>query len=211
LSLCFNWAPRHEGVLGEWRYSSTHSLIWALDGGERSALHPGRFTPRERAHGTHWIGNCLTPESFWTRWWKEKFPVSPGNRTLEHQCPAPSPALYRLSYHGSYVFVVLCLIKKWICLHGWYLVMQRDNFTLRLHRPKAGILKFLTSNLLCCGCSQSNTSHKKCLYAKVILVYHQSDVYSTVALVDIRDTNVPSFYSRLFSLCLCHLSWKEVV
>jgi len=28
LSLCFffNWAPRHEGVLGEWRYSSTHSL-----------------------------------------------------------------------------------------------------------------------------------------------------------------------------------------
>jgi hypothetical protein len=27
-----NWAPRHEGVLGEWRYSSTHSLTSALDG-----------------------------------------------------------------------------------------------------------------------------------------------------------------------------------
>jgi len=26
LSLCFNWAPRHEGVLGEWSYSSTHYL-----------------------------------------------------------------------------------------------------------------------------------------------------------------------------------------
>jgi len=25
LSPCFNWAPRHEGVLGESRYSSTHS------------------------------------------------------------------------------------------------------------------------------------------------------------------------------------------
>jgi hypothetical protein len=25
LSLCFNWAPRHEDVLGEWRYNSTHS------------------------------------------------------------------------------------------------------------------------------------------------------------------------------------------
>jgi hypothetical protein len=25
LSLCFKWAPRYEGVLGEWRYSSTHS------------------------------------------------------------------------------------------------------------------------------------------------------------------------------------------
>jgi hypothetical protein len=25
LSLCFNLAPHHEGVVGEWRYSSTHS------------------------------------------------------------------------------------------------------------------------------------------------------------------------------------------
>jgi hypothetical protein len=31
LFLCFNWAPRHEGVLGEWRCSSTHSLTSALD------------------------------------------------------------------------------------------------------------------------------------------------------------------------------------
>jgi hypothetical protein len=36
LSLCFNWAPRHGGVLVEWRYSSTHSLTSALDGGEWS-------------------------------------------------------------------------------------------------------------------------------------------------------------------------------
>jgi hypothetical protein len=34
LSLCFKWAPRHEGILEEWRYSSTHSLTSALDGGE---------------------------------------------------------------------------------------------------------------------------------------------------------------------------------
>jgi len=25
LSLCFNWAPRHKGVLGEWSHTSTHS------------------------------------------------------------------------------------------------------------------------------------------------------------------------------------------
>jgi hypothetical protein len=43
MSLCFNWAPRHEGVLGEWRYNCT-SLTLALDGGEWSASHPGRFT-----------------------------------------------------------------------------------------------------------------------------------------------------------------------
>jgi hypothetical protein len=32
--LFLNLAPRHEGVLGEWRYRSTHSLTLALDGGE---------------------------------------------------------------------------------------------------------------------------------------------------------------------------------
>jgi hypothetical protein len=32
LSLCINRAPRHEGVLGEWWYSSTHSLTSALHG-----------------------------------------------------------------------------------------------------------------------------------------------------------------------------------
>jgi hypothetical protein len=48
VSLCFNWAPRHEGVLEEWRYIYTPFLN-SLDGGEWSALSPGRFTPRERA------------------------------------------------------------------------------------------------------------------------------------------------------------------
>jgi hypothetical protein len=31
MSLYFNRAPHHEGVLGEWRYNSTHSLTSALD------------------------------------------------------------------------------------------------------------------------------------------------------------------------------------
>jgi hypothetical protein len=30
--------------VGDWRYSSTHSLTSALDGGEWSASRPGRFT-----------------------------------------------------------------------------------------------------------------------------------------------------------------------
>jgi hypothetical protein len=53
----FNRALRHEGVLGEWRYSPTHYLTSALDGGEWSASHPGRFTARERAPCIHWIGD----------------------------------------------------------------------------------------------------------------------------------------------------------
>jgi hypothetical protein len=63
LSLCFNRAPRHEDVLGEWRCSSTHSLTSALDGGEWSASRPGRFTTSERALGTHWIGGWVGPRA----------------------------------------------------------------------------------------------------------------------------------------------------
>jgi hypothetical protein len=64
LSSCFNWAPRHEGVLGEWMYSSTHSLSSALDAGEWSASRPYHFTPREKAPGTHWIGGRVDPRAF---------------------------------------------------------------------------------------------------------------------------------------------------
>jgi hypothetical protein len=31
-------------------------LALELDGGEWSASRPSHFTPRERDHGTHWIG-----------------------------------------------------------------------------------------------------------------------------------------------------------
>jgi hypothetical protein len=56
-------APRHEGVLGEWRYSSTHSLTSALDEGELSTSRPGRLTPRERDLCTHRIGGWVCPRS----------------------------------------------------------------------------------------------------------------------------------------------------
>jgi hypothetical protein len=51
LSLCLT---KHHAV-------KVYSLTSALDGGEWSASHPGRFTPRERAPGTHWIGGCVGP------------------------------------------------------------------------------------------------------------------------------------------------------
>jgi hypothetical protein len=34
----------------------------ALDGGEWSASRPGRFTLKERAPGTHWIGGWVGPQ-----------------------------------------------------------------------------------------------------------------------------------------------------
>jgi hypothetical protein len=45
----FNWVPRHESVLGDWRYSSTYYLSSALDGGEWSASRSGRFTPQGKS------------------------------------------------------------------------------------------------------------------------------------------------------------------
>jgi hypothetical protein len=63
MSPCFNSAQRHEGVLGEWKYSSTHSLTSALDGGEWSASRPSRFTPRKTVPGTHWIGGWVGPRA----------------------------------------------------------------------------------------------------------------------------------------------------
>jgi hypothetical protein len=38
-----------------------HSLTSVLDGGEWSASRPGRFTPRERAADTPWIGGWVGP------------------------------------------------------------------------------------------------------------------------------------------------------
>jgi hypothetical protein len=60
----FNSSPCHEDVLEKWRYSSTHTLTSALTGGEWSgSRRPGRFTPRERAPGTHWIGGWVGPRA----------------------------------------------------------------------------------------------------------------------------------------------------
>jgi hypothetical protein len=47
----------------EWRYSATYPLTSALDGDEWSASRPGRFIPRERAPGTHWIGGWVGPRA----------------------------------------------------------------------------------------------------------------------------------------------------
>jgi len=64
VSLClFLTAPRHEGVLGELKYSSTRSLSSELDGGGWSASRLGRFTPRERAPDTHTVGGWVGPRA----------------------------------------------------------------------------------------------------------------------------------------------------
>jgi hypothetical protein len=58
LSQCFNWAPRHEGLLGEWSYSSTHSCRrhWMEVGGQ---LHALANLPQEKSPWTHLIGGWV--------------------------------------------------------------------------------------------------------------------------------------------------------
>jgi hypothetical protein len=68
-------------------------LTSALDGGEWSALCSCRFTPRERAPGTHWIGGWAGPRAGLDAAVREKFPAPAGTRTPDH--PAHSLALYR--------------------------------------------------------------------------------------------------------------------
>jgi hypothetical protein len=89
----FKWAQLHEGVLGEWRYSSTHSLTSALDGGEWSASRLGRFIVRGRTPGTHRIKGWVIPRANLDLVVKRKIPNPPlGPRSPNH--PARSPVLY---------------------------------------------------------------------------------------------------------------------
>jgi hypothetical protein len=60
--------------MGEWRYSSTHSLTSALDKSEWSASRPGCFTPRDRARGTRWIVGWVGPRTVLDAVVKRKIP-----------------------------------------------------------------------------------------------------------------------------------------
>jgi hypothetical protein len=62
--------------MGEWRYSSTHSLTSTLDGGEWSASRPGRFTLRERVPSTLCIGGWVGPRAVLDAVVKRKIPIT---------------------------------------------------------------------------------------------------------------------------------------
>jgi hypothetical protein len=95
----FNQAPRHCRRIGGVGVYPHSFLTSALDGGEWSALRTGRFTPRERAPGTHSIRE---PQSRSGRGDEEKnFQPSPGIEPQDTDHPARSLALYRLSWSWS--------------------------------------------------------------------------------------------------------------
>jgi hypothetical protein len=65
----------------------------ALDGGKWSALRPGRFTPKERAPGTHWIGGWVGPRAILHAVVKRKSP-SPRQES-NFRTPIVQPAAQR--------------------------------------------------------------------------------------------------------------------
>jgi hypothetical protein len=73
-------------------------LTSALAGSERSASRPGRFTPWERAPGTHWIGGLLDPRAGLDDVENRKFMTLPGLELRHLGHPARSQSQYRLRY-----------------------------------------------------------------------------------------------------------------
>jgi hypothetical protein len=76
-------------------------LTSALVGGEWSVSRPGRFTPGERAPGTHWIGGWVDPRAGLNDVEKTKFFTLPGLELRSFGRPARSQSLYRLRYPGA--------------------------------------------------------------------------------------------------------------
>jgi hypothetical protein len=100
-----NWASRHEGILGEWKYSSTHNLTSALDGGEWSASRPYRFTPRERGPGTHWIGGWVGPRAVLDA---VKGNIPNSRRESNPRTPIVQPVAQRYTDWGISAFFTCC-------------------------------------------------------------------------------------------------------
>jgi hypothetical protein len=75
-------------------YSSTHSLTLALDGSEWSALRSGRFTHREAAPGTHWIGYWVGPRAVLDVVVKRKFPRPCRESNPDHPIAQPVASRY---------------------------------------------------------------------------------------------------------------------
>jgi hypothetical protein len=74
-------------------------FISALIGGGWSASRLCRFTPGERAPGTHWIGGWVSPRDGLDTVERRKFLTLPGLELRPLGRPTRSQSLYRLRYH----------------------------------------------------------------------------------------------------------------
>jgi hypothetical protein len=85
-----------------------------LDGGEWSASRPGRFTPRERAPGTLWIGGWVGPRTVLDAAVKKKIP-SP-HRELNPITLIVQPVAQRYTNCTALKVKVKVKVKLFLCL-----------------------------------------------------------------------------------------------
>jgi hypothetical protein len=84
-------------------------LTSVLVGGEWTASRPGRFTPEERAPGTHWIGGWVNPRAGLDDSEKRKFMILQGlelrplGRPARNytDCAIPAPPI--IQYSSIYI------------------------------------------------------------------------------------------------------------
>jgi hypothetical protein len=107
------WAPRHEGVLGEWRYSSTHSLTSALDGRWMFSFIARPLYPQGKSL---WYQLDRRLDGYQNRSGRggeqKNSQPSPGMEPWNPDHTARGPALYRLSYRGSSCLVIVLFFDK---------------------------------------------------------------------------------------------------
>jgi hypothetical protein len=88
--------------------SAAHYLTLALDGGEWSASRPGRFTTKERAHGTHWIAGWVGPRAGLDKVVKRKIT----SHCRDWNPPIVQPLAQRyMTELSRLLFMVWCLVK----------------------------------------------------------------------------------------------------
>jgi hypothetical protein len=82
-------------------------LTSALDGGEWSALRPGRFTHRKRAPGTHWIGGWVGPRAVLDTVVKRKIP------SLHRESNPRTPIVRSLVAIPTELSRLYCVVLSW--------------------------------------------------------------------------------------------------
>jgi hypothetical protein len=117
--------------IGEWRYSSTHSLTSALDGGEWSVSHTSRFTSREIAPGTYWIGGWVGPRTVLDAVVKRKIPNP--RRESNPRTPIVQPVAQRYTEWGitaktNILWIESCFIINDISNVRYFTLMFIDSW-----------------------------------------------------------------------------------
>jgi hypothetical protein len=110
---CF--LTEHHTMKAYWGNGSMAPLILGLGTRWRwSASRSGRFTPKEGALGTHWIGGWVAPGPVWTRWWRKKFLPGLESPIIQSVAQRYSSELSLLQFHFvSSVIIVISVIWKW--------------------------------------------------------------------------------------------------